>query len=56
MLIRKGIEILGADHIMFGTDSPFFDFDVTLFVIEKANLDEEDLQLILNKTANFVYG
>ena len=56
MLIKKGIEILGADHIMFGTDSPFFDFDVTLFAIEKTNLNEEDLQWVLYKTANFVYG
>jgi predicted TIM-barrel fold metal-dependent hydrolase len=47
-LMRKGVELLGADRILFGTDVPFGSFSQSIIQLEKAFFDDP---AILDKVA-----
>lgn len=46
-LIKKAVEILGSDKIIFGSDRPFHDYEVSLYVIRSCKFDTETQQNIL---------
>ncbi|MDR2402996.1 MAG: amidohydrolase family protein [Spirochaetaceae bacterium] len=47
-LMRKGVELLGKDKILFGTDVPFGSFHYSIAELDKAFLDQPE---ILDKVA-----
>ncbi len=56
LLLKKGVETVGADHIMFGTDAPFFDLDVSMYAIKICRFDTETMEQIYFKTAASVFS
>jgi len=46
-LIKKAIDILGIDKILFGSDEPYADLTVQKFCIECLNLNESDTNKIM---------
>jgi uncharacterized protein len=47
--IADGIDDIGADKYIFGSDAPWGDFDVEILKIKKAARKDSDLELILGK-------
>lgn len=47
VLIKKAVEILGNDRIIFGTDRPFHDYEISLYTIRSCLFDTETEQNIL---------
>jgi predicted TIM-barrel fold metal-dependent hydrolase len=45
-LIRRAIDVVGADRIIFGSDIPFHDRDVMLYVLDLLHLDKKDRNMI----------
>lgn len=46
-ILRHAVDTLGADRILWGTDTPFFDPEVSKFVLRRAELQEKELRMIL---------
>ncbi len=46
-LIKKAVEIWGSDKIIFGSDRPFHDYEVSLYVIRSCKFDAQTEQNIL---------
>ncbi|MDH5374413.1 MAG: amidohydrolase family protein [Candidatus Bathyarchaeota archaeon] len=40
-LVKKAVKILGSNKVVFGTDRPFHDYDVSLYTIRRCNFDKE---------------
>jgi Tat protein secretion system quality control protein TatD with DNase activity len=55
LLLKKGVETVGADHIMFGTDAPFFDIDVSMYAIKVCRFPPNTIRQIYFETAASVY-
>jgi len=55
-LIKKAVEILGADRIIFGSDRPFHDYKVSLYSIKCCNFDKETEQSILFGNLSRIIG
>lgn len=53
---RRIIKKHGADKILFGTDSPWYDQKQALCDFEKEELSDEEKQGILGKNANRLFG
>jgi len=48
-LIKKAVEILGDDKIIFGTDRPFHDYRISLYTIRRCDFDKKTEEHILFK-------
>ncbi len=48
-LIKKAVEIFGSDKIIFGSDRPFHDYEVSLYAIRSCKFDTETQQNIFSK-------
>ena len=46
-ILKRAIETVGVERILWGTDTPFFDHDVSRIVLERTDLNESDVQRIL---------
>jgi predicted TIM-barrel fold metal-dependent hydrolase len=46
-LIRRAVDILGNEKIIFGTDRPFHDYKVSLFTIDSCDFDNQTKENIL---------
>lgn len=55
LLLKKGVKTVGADHIMFGTDAPFFDIDVSMYAIKICGFDTKTVRQIYFETASSVF-
>ncbi len=55
LLLKKGVETVGANHIMFGTDAPFFDLDVSMYAIKVCRFDTQTVRQIYFETAASVF-
>jgi len=47
VLIKKAVEVLGSDKIIFGTDRPFHDYEASLYTIRRCMFDAETEQNML---------
>jgi aminocarboxymuconate-semialdehyde decarboxylase len=54
--LRCSCEAFGADHIMLGTDFPYLEFDPCVRYIQESGLPEDDIDMILEKTAQRLLG
>ncbi len=55
LLLKKGVQTVGADHILFGTDAPFFDIDVSMYAIKVCRFPKEAVRQIYFKSAASVF-
>ncbi len=46
-IMRRAVEVMGEDRILWGTDLPFFNHKVSRFVLEQTGLDSEAMRKIL---------
>lgn len=46
-IMRRAIEVMGEDRILWGTDLPFFNHRVSRFVLEQTELDSKAMRKIL---------
>jgi hypothetical protein len=45
-ILRHAIDVMGADRILWGTDSPFFDSEVSRFVLQRTGIQGKELRKI----------
>ena len=50
-LVKKAVKILGSSKIIFGTDRPYHDYEVSLYTIRRCNFDKETEEDILFRNA-----
>ena len=50
------IDLYGADHVLFGTDFPMWNYETELEHFNKIDLSEEERMLILYKNAARLFG
>lgn len=55
-LIKKAVDILGRDKIIFGTDRPFHDYAVSLYTIKLCRFDTETEENILFRNLTKILG
>lgn len=48
-IITKSIQICGADKILFGTDRPFHDYNISKYVIDMCNISQDVKNMILHQ-------
>jgi len=46
-ILSRAIEVMGPDRILWGTDLPFFDFEITRFVLERTGIEASAMNKIL---------
>jgi len=46
-IMRRAVEVMGEDRILWGTDLPFFDHRVSRFVLEQTGLDSKAMRKVL---------
>lgn len=46
-ILSRAIKVMGPDRILWGTDLPFFDFEITRFVLERTEIGKSDMRKIL---------
>ncbi len=54
--LRSALEFLGPDHVMFGSDYPFWDPLRTVDTLAEADLPDEVLELIRSRNAARLFG
>ena len=58
--LYRGLEYLikniGADRILFGTNSPFYTYQSAVLKLKKADISQKDNQLIANDNINRILG
>ncbi|MHA2069709.1 MAG: amidohydrolase family protein [Candidatus Thorarchaeota archaeon] len=47
LIMRKAIDVMGDDRILFGTDLPFYDYEVSRFVLDQTGIEDSALRKIL---------
>jgi predicted TIM-barrel fold metal-dependent hydrolase len=45
-ILRRGIEVMGEDRVLYGTDLPFFDTEVSNFVLSRVGLGQKALRKV----------
>jgi predicted TIM-barrel fold metal-dependent hydrolase len=55
-IYRTGVALIGADHVLFGSDFPLLSQSRSRRQIEQAGLEDADLQLILGGNAGRLLG
>jgi predicted TIM-barrel fold metal-dependent hydrolase len=50
-ILRRAVDVMGADRILWGTDTPFFDHDVSRIVLERTGLEKGEIRKILYDNA-----
>jgi len=50
-IVRRAIDVMGPDRILWGTDIPFFDLEVSRVVLDKTGVEGKDLRRILHDNA-----
>ncbi len=50
-IVRRAIEVMGPDRILWGTDIPFFDIEVSRLVLDKTGVESKSLRSILHDNA-----
>ena len=53
---KELIDLYGADHVLFGTDFPMWNYETELDHFDKIDLSEEERMLILYKNAARLFG
>lgn len=48
-IMRRAIDVIGEDHVFFGTDRPFFDLAVSQFVLHQTGLKKSAIQKVLSE-------
>ncbi|MEM2955225.1 MAG: amidohydrolase family protein [Nitrososphaerales archaeon] len=54
--LKRMIELLGIDRVMYGSDFPWFDWDQELKAIKKVSISEEEKKKILGGNASRILG
>ena len=54
--LRLAVETFGADHIMFGSDEPFWTAERAAQTLDAARLSASDVEMIRNGTAKVLFG
>jgi len=50
-IVRRAVQVMGSDRVLWGTDLPFFDPEVSRVVLDRAGLEGPDLRKILYDNA-----
>lgn len=54
--IRLAVDAFGADHVMFGTDAPFWERERSVDAIERTQLEADQLEQVLSGNAQRLFG
>lgn len=54
--IRLALEVFGSDHVMFGTDVPFWERDKSVAAVEACGLDGDGLEKVYEANARTLFG
>ena len=50
-ILRRAIDVLGDDRILWGTDAPFFDYKISRLVLKRTGVPESSMRKILYENA-----
>lgn len=54
-ILRRAIDIMGSERILWGTDMPFFDFEITKLVLDRTEIDNKAKRKILFDNAMSIH-
>jgi len=46
-ILNRAIEVMSPDRILWGTDLPFFDFEITKFILERTGIPKQAMRKIM---------
>jgi predicted TIM-barrel fold metal-dependent hydrolase len=54
-ILHRAIDVMGSDRILWGTDLPFFDFEITKLVLDRTGIDSKAKRKILFDNAMSIH-
>jgi predicted TIM-barrel fold metal-dependent hydrolase len=55
-ILSRAIEVLGDDRILWGTDAPFFDHEISRLVLKRTGVSESSMRKILYENATKLHS